>query len=620
MHFEVKYCDANKNICRNYTSDQTWQKVGTKFLNRQLGLAFCLETETTSNGMRYSLPMPKMEENGDARFLSIIPLDTASVRNDCNGAILLPIDSGILCYAKDKPSEEYTVPVFAEKEWKMHWSNMPLWGAISNGKASMAIVESGKFDFAIRLRTNWLDSGIYTADPEFFIRDYWDDEPLREDIVFIVMQINGGYLQMAHAYRKYNLEQRKLPTLKMKAKENPALDHASRSLPVRCRLAVKPLPPAILEQTQENEPEARVLMSLEHIVEVAQAFKDAGVGECEFNLVGWNHGGHDGAFPQLFPVEASIGGEPALLDAVNKVQALGFPVSLHDNYVDGTSLARNFDLDDYSCEHMENDMRLPFPSVSGELACGRSYRICPQRAAERYAKENFKLIKEKLPVSGAYYVDVISIIMMRKCYHPTHSVSRSDNARYYKDIMRMMQENFQVAMSEGARDWCLPELDRAYMVFNNLEKDLPYCDCNVPFFELVYHGFIIYNTLRSGINAWPGERAYLMNFAWGGIPLVYFHHLFNPNWSPEHGWSLDLTYENPEKLRRDTQTIKRITDDIDKVEHLRYEFIEEIIEHSADLSETRYANGASVWVNYSPETRLTSSGIRIPQRDFIVID
>ena len=43
-----------------------------------------------------------------------------------------------------------------------------------------------------------------------------------------------------------------------------------------------------------------------------EAMKNAGIDKAELCLVGWNVRGHDGRWPQAFPVEPALGGEEEL--------------------------------------------------------------------------------------------------------------------------------------------------------------------------------------------------------------------------------------------------------------------------------------------------------------------
>lgn len=253
----------------------------------------------------------------------------------------------------------------------------------------------------------------------------------------------------------------------------------------------------------------------------------------------------------------------------------------------------------------------------GVLAGGQPYRVCARMSSEKYAPANLPK-SMALGINGAYFVDVISIIGMVKCYSDSHPLSRSGNAKHYKRIMRMQQEFFNVSMSEGARDWALPNLDRAYMILNCIEVPYACVDEAVPFYQLVYHGIIIYNNFREGINSFPGETLYLKNVAWGGLPMIYFHHIFHPEWNAEEGWAQDITLEGPEKLTKDVMKIQHMSNDLKRLEKLRHIAILDIIEHDDNLSQTIYENGTNVWVNYSDNTIKIASGESIPACNFFV--
>jgi hypothetical protein len=336
------------------------------------------------------------------------------------------------------------------------------------------------------------------------------------------------------------------------------------------------------------------------------------LGPAEFNLVGWNFGGHDGAFPQLFPVEPALGGKAALTRLIKHSHELGHPMSLHDNYFDAYSLADTFDPETINCE--PDGSR----TLGGQYGGGQAYQVCPKCAYKRYARALLPEVA-KLGTKGAYYTDVLSVAQLIKCYHPDHPLSRRGNAIWWKKILQEIHEHFDVSYSEGARDWALPELDRAYLVSVTTETAFTFIDQKVPLFQIVYHGYLIYNSFRGGVNAFPGEDIYLKNIAYGGMPILYYHHIFNPEWNADDGWDKDLTFEGEDKLRTDVARIKRITDDVARYSWLQTECIEDFIEHTSMLTETVYANGARVFVNYADSAAETPSGQSVPAKDFLVV-
>ena len=135
---------------------------------------------------------------------------------------------------------------------------------------------------------------------------------------------------------------------------------------------------------------------------------------------------------------------------------------------------------------------------------------------------------------------------------------------------------------------------------------------------MVYHGFVIYNNYREGINAWPGEEAYLRNLSYGGMPLLYFHHVFHPEWTAAGGWAADLKFTTREALEKDVARIRKITDDMDSLKEIRFAFLDDFIRHSDTLTETVYSNGRRLFVNYASEPAVLKDGSRVEPRNFIL--
>ena len=93
----------------------------------------------------------------------------------------------------------------------------------------------------------------------------------------------------------------------------------------------KPAPSPIPFQTPENEPQMHVACTFDRVGDIAQEFKRQGISDAEFCLVGWNTKGHDGRFPQIFPVEPLLGGEEKLRKLIQKVHDLDYGIVCHDD-------------------------------------------------------------------------------------------------------------------------------------------------------------------------------------------------------------------------------------------------------------------------------------------------
>ena len=85
----------------------------------------------------------------------------------------------------------------------------------------------------------------------------------------------------------------------------------------------------------ETEPEMHVAATFDDVSELLDVFQAHGIDKAEICLVGWNKSGHDGRWPQPFPVEERLGGEEALKRLTAKARAMGYAMVCHTNSTDG---------------------------------------------------------------------------------------------------------------------------------------------------------------------------------------------------------------------------------------------------------------------------------------------
>lgn len=619
----IDYLDESERERRSgVTADNGWiiriQNEGSKAVltatHGTIDIEFCVEFVVHGDTVTLTIPHKRIRESGACRLKNIRPLPGFIAGYEGDGSTLvLPCNTGALCKSRNKSPAEYRMNVFFPYPPVCNMAFFGIdWG---NGNAMAAIIESGQFDSFLLVRTCWGTDQQYSVDAAFAIRDYDDDLPIREDIVIRYHPLEGKeahYAGMARYYRQYHLTCRRIPTLKEKCKDNPTLTYASQAISLRCRMAVKQTPTPVLEQTPETQPPMKVFTTFEDIRILVEECAKQEVGPVEFCLVGWNYGGHDGAFPQRFPVEPALGGERKLRKLIERSHELGYPMSLHDNYFNAYSLANNFH------ENLINRNHDGTKTLGGKHSGGQSYQICAKCVYENYAVKSIPEVAA-LGIKGSYYSDVLSLSQLTKCYHPEHPMSRRENAYWWKKLMGLKQEQFGSSYSEGAREWAIPELDRAYSVSDTPESQMPYIDEDIPLFQIVYHGILIYNSFRSAINTFPGDLIYLLNIAYGSLPLIYYHQIFNPEWTATDGWDKDLTFGDVDKLKADVAGIKQITDDVVRLAPIRTEWMEDFVRHSPTLTETVYSNGASVFVNYGNVPAKLSGGEIVPARNFVLV-
>ena len=93
----------------------------------------------------------------------------------------------------------------------------------------------------------------------------------------------------------------------------------------------------------ETEPPVKVACDFDRVGDILEELKRQGVDKAEICLVGWNVKGHDGRWPQAFPVCEELGGEEKLRALIQKAQKMGYQITCHTNSTDQYEIADCYD-------------------------------------------------------------------------------------------------------------------------------------------------------------------------------------------------------------------------------------------------------------------------------------
>lgn len=442
-------------------------------------------------------------------------------------------------------------------------------------------------------------NGKYTLSTVFDLENDYvapgSDFPAEDiNIEIIFLDKHADWNDIARTEREIRLERSEITPLKEKCKRE-AVEYARNYPLVRIRNGWKPSPTPVMHQTLENEPTMHIACDFKRVRELADEFNAQGIDGAEFQLVGWNVKGHDGRWPQAFPVEYELGGENELLKTVEHLKSLGYRISLHDNVLDAYEIADNF-----SWECLTKTKDGGYESW-GDWSGGCSYNICPS------AQMNFALDRAPkmamLGVNGVHYSDVLSIVNPSCCFDKEHPLNYKAALDITKEIMYYMRSVFGAFSSEGAMDFSMGYIDYAlYTTFGSaFGNDLPIIANElVNAFEVAYHGILLYNPMSTTINypvKSPTER--LNMIMRGGKPSIYYYSRFRTgtkiNWMGE----TDFTCDNDEDMKESVSLVKMALDEYKPLRHLQLEFIDryDILGHGLEMA--TYSDGTRLVGNFS---------------------
>ena len=492
------------------------------------------------------------------------------------------------------------------------WQTMSMYGMKTPDCTFAAIVRSLKYYFTTRVTAK---AGEYrmscVLENELASRPY-------EDFEIEFVRLRGKEATMggiARAYRNYQLGRGSVKPLRERAAANPILRQAIDGVEIRIRQAWKPVPPPVAEQTPETEPPVTPYVTFERVVDIAKALKTAGVDNAELCLVGWNIGGHDGRWPQSFPAEPLLGGDEGLKKCVKAVRDMGYLIVPHGNYLDSYRIADSWD-EEWLAKNVDGSL----PKGSGSWGGGKSYRICPQRAYERFTSRDMWRMGS-YGFKGLGYFDVVSIVPCDECHDTRHAVTRAEGAKWWGKSAALSKQIFGGFASEGVFDHFAGDLDYAlYASFKDPRTMTnPMVERIAPISQLVYNGIFAQNPFTRTVNFTAQDRYWQLKLVeFGGRPSFYFYSKFKhdgKNWMGDG----DLACATDEQLAKSVSIVKEGAETYSRLSRLQYEFMEEHDDLGGGIWRTTYSDGSRLYVNYT-QTPAVRDGITIPAMDFALAE
>lgn len=534
---------------------------------------------TTPEGFSLSVPLQY-----DFSQIQALPLDGL-------GALADSEDSGYLVLPRGKGSADYSLFFFSRHHedfsCDIRESNIPFFGVKTASGCFLAIITGMSWDYTLKVERK---DGRYFCYPVFEIGG---EQPYEEPCVeyFALPEGSDDYSGMARRYRAWKMKRHGLRALSERAKTSPELDYAKDSVLIRIRCGWKPAPAKILHQTLENEPPMHVACDFDRAGDILDELYRQGVRQAEISLVGWNVRGHDGRWPQAFPVEPALGGEEKLRALIQKAQSMGYAITCHTNSTDQYEIA-----DCYDPENTRLD-RNGVPVSDAVWSGGALHQLCPVKAVEQAEKTLPQVAS--LGFRGLHYIDVIGVVHPRRCWHSAHPVDSNRAVRLASELGRLSHELFGGFSSESAFDFIAPVTD--FGLYVSFARETGFlCDRSIPFWQLVYHGCVMSNPYSETVNpTFKSREQFLRLLEYGGRPSYYFY----ANFCEGNAWmGTDEPCADDEKTLRDS--VERIREGYEayrRLACLHTAFMERHEEVEPNVYEITYSNGKILRVDYNRE-------------------
>lgn len=456
-----------------------------------------------------------------------------------------------------------------------------------------------------------VNDGVYSVGIVFdfeTLESVYDD--IRIEIVPMPKDATAG--DFAKRERDIRLSRGEIKPLSEKCKTREIIEYERKHPLIRIRMGWKDSPAVIKHQTEKTEPPMHLAVTFARVRDIADELKAQGVEGANLQLVGWNIRGHDGRYPQIFPADFDLGGNEQFKKTIDYVKSLGYRISVHINVMDSFEIADRFSWDNV-CVKKDGEYL-----QRGDFGGGLSYIVCPKKQL----LSNRIMMKELAPygLNGMHYTDVTSILEPDLCHSKDHPCPTKEGIEMAKTIMRETKEVLGAFSSEGTLDFALGELDYGLYVSmgNNFDTaKMPMLTHFIPFFELTYHGIVLYNPLSRTINFQIKDKAdQLYFFIRGGKPSYYFYSKFRANGSDWMGM-VDLTCTTDEELKLSVAKVKEGVDNYKPFADRQLVFMRDYIVEG-DIEIALYEDGVKVVGNFS-NTQKEYEGNIIAPHGYIII-
>lgn len=548
--------------------------------------------EAVASNDKLTLTLPAAQVESDVVSLDFAPEFT----------VVMEGDEGYFVIPQSRNDEDHMLCRFVGHEdgtvYESENPTIPVFGVRHPLRSFLAVVTGMPYSYHM---VAGVVGGIYYLYPRFILNGQKAYEDISVTYHLLSFE-DADYCSMARLYRGMLLESGSYSPIP--ARENATLRYAKESLYVRIRMGWKPAPSPVADQTRETEPPVHVACDFERVGKLMDAYHARGIDKAEFCLVGWNVSGHDGRWPEAFPVEEKMGGETALRALIEKAKSLGYQITCHTNSNSAFHIAEGFN-DSWLRKDVNGETKHSGFRWSG----GLEYELCPKIAWE-FAEKTLPRVAE-LGFSGLHYVDVIGLLPLKECHDPVHPVNFARAREFNRKIASLSRELFGGFSSEGVRAHIAKDIDFglyiSYNPFDDPSAKPAIADEFIPLWQLIYHGIVLSNPYTATVNAPIKSRAHTLKlYERGGRPTLYYYSKFvteqNDNGIPNWMGATDFIMDTDEELEKSADRAAELYHEYSNFKYLQNYYMEEFEKISPTQTRVTYSDGSVMTLDYENGT------------------
>ena len=345
---------------------------------------------------------------------------------------------------------------------------------------------------------------------------------------------------------------------------------------------------------------------------ILDGLNDCGVDDIVVKYTGWQSGGLEGKIPDKVSFEGKLGGKSGYSRLTEYAEAKGIRLFMDFDFVNLYRSGNGFSVNSDAVQTVNTTPAYQYTYNRNLLTKNEGQRwklLTPAKVQE--AVNSMLKETDKLKGSGIA-LSTLGNMLYTDYSHKGNAMHRSETKEIWKELFRKTAESFDTVMADNGNIFVAPYATHIYDVpMNSSKYDIE--DEDVPFYQIVLHGYVSYSTEPLNLSAVP-EKNVLKAVETGSslaACLMYADNeiltdtKYNSYFSSYYGTWLEKLggyYGRTKELLGLTAQAR----------------IEDHAQVAAGVYRTTYSNGIRVYVNYNTSD-VEADGVLIPAEDFVYV-
>ena len=602
---------------------------------QDVGITIPVEYRLTDKGLTASVVLQDVREDSEhtgyyLMTVSLLPFFGAADREQ-DGYILVPDGSGALIYFNnDKASYgAYSQYVYGRDNGLVTEAlteatetvRMPVFGITNGQEGYLAVISKGDTDASINAMTSGVGNSYNNVYASFTYRVFtistflFGTGSVDTTNVLTLSEVENSlpaysveylllsaqeltYVDMAKAYQSYLVEREGLTA---------RVEDAPFYLELLGGLEVEEYVLGL--EVDVMEP----LTTFPQAEEILGLLKEAGMDSLAVKYTGWQKGGLQGKIPSKVTFEGKLGGKKAYRSLVEFAGENGIELFMDFDFVNLYEGGNGYSVNRDAVQTVNTTPAYQY-TYDWNLLTKNERERWKVLTPVKVGKAVRSMLKGADKLEGtSVALSTLGNMLYTDYSHKGNAIARSEAKELWKELFQEATGQFEGVMVDNGNVFTAPYATHIYnMPMNSSGYDIE--DEDVPFCQIVLHGYVSYSTEPLNLSAVPDTNVLKAVETGSSLAASLMY--------ADSETLMDTRYNTYFSSHYDTWLGKLAEYDRRTSQILGLVAKAQIVGHGqvdSDVYCTTYSNGIRVYVNYNTSD-VKVGGILVPARDFVYVN